>query len=130
MPLPWRLQRTCWFRVEACSWIRHAGIKNCSIPADKSLTANGVRYAFIELWVQDWSAVLARLDARSPRLSQVASTTAPAPGTEWEFGTAEETLAIWQTQLVRPAHDWLRLSAESAADQNLSEALRFLGPHE
>ena len=91
--------------------------------------ANGVRYAFVELWVRDWSAVLSRLDARSPRLSQVASATAPVPGTEWEFGTAEETLAAWQTQLVRPAHDWLRLDAESAVDQNLSTALRHLGPH-
>jgi predicted kinase len=92
--------------------------------------ASGVRYAFIELWVQDWSAVLARLDARSPRLSQVASATAPVPGTEWEFGTAEETLATWQTQLVRPEHDWLRLNAESAADQNFRAALRYLGPHQ
>ena len=91
--------------------------------------ANGVRYAFVELWVRDWSAVLSRLDARSPRLSQVASATAPVPGTEWEFGTAEETLAAWQTQLVRPAHDWLRLDAESAADLNLSAVLRYLGPH-
>lgn len=89
--------------------------------------ANGVRYAFIELWVRDWPAVLARLDARSPRRSQVAAT-APVPGTEWEFGTAEETLATWQAQLVRPEHDWLRLSAEGAADQNLSAARRYLGP--
>ena len=92
--------------------------------------ADGVRYAFIELWVQDWSAVMARLDARSPRPSQVASATAPVPGTEWEFGTAEETLATWQTQLVRPEHDWLRLNAESAANQNLSAALRYLSPHQ
>lgn len=92
--------------------------------------ANGVRYAFIELWVQDWPAVLARLDERSPRPSQVASATAPVPGTEWEFGTAEETLATWQTQLVRPDHDWLRLDAESSADQNCSAALHYLGPHQ
>ena len=92
--------------------------------------ANGVRYAFIELWVEDWSAVLARLDARSPRLSQVASATAPVPGTEWEFGTAEETFAIWQTQLVRLEHDWLRLNTDSAADQNVSAARRYLGPHQ
>jgi predicted kinase len=91
--------------------------------------ANGVRYAFIELWVQDWSTVLARLDARSPRPSQVTSATAPVPRTEWEFGTAEKTLATWQTQLVRPERDRLRLKAESAADQNLSAALRYLGPH-
>ncbi len=91
--------------------------------------ANGVRYAFIELWVEDWSAVLARLDARSPRPSQVASATAPVPGTEWEFGTAEETLATWQTQLVRPEQDWVRLSAGSGADDNLGAALRYLDPH-
>ena len=88
--------------------------------------AHGVRYAFIELWVQDWTAVLARLDARSPMSSQVSSATAPVPGTVWEFGTAEETLATWQTQLVRPEHDWLRLGAENAATQNLSAALRYL----
>ena len=90
---------------------------------------HGVRYAFIELWVQDWTAVLARLDARSPRPSQVASATEPVPGTVWEFGTAEETLATWQTQLVRPEHDWLRLDAESSADANLSAALRYLDRH-
>ena len=89
---------------------------------------HGVRYAFIELWVRDWTTVLARLDARSPMSSQVASATAPVPGTAWEFGTAEETLATWQTQLVRPERDWLRLEAESAADQNLSAALRYLHP--
>ena len=92
--------------------------------------AHGVRYAFIELWVRDWAAVLARLDARSPRPSQVASATAPVPGTEWEFGTAEETLAAWQTQLVRPELDGLRLNSESAADQNLGEALSYLRPHQ
>ena len=85
--------------------------------------------AQLAVWLRDWPAVLARLDARSPRRSQVASATAPVPGTEWEFGTAEETLAAWQTQLVRPAHDWLRLDAESAADRNLSAALRYLEPH-
>ena len=47
---------------------------------------------------------------------------------EREFGTAEETLATWQTQLVRPQHDWLRLNAKSTANQNLSAALRYLGP--
>jgi hypothetical protein len=38
MPLPWRSRRTCLSRVEACSWTRHAGIKTCSIPVDRSLT--------------------------------------------------------------------------------------------
>lgn len=89
---------------------------------------HGVRYAFIELWVQDWTTVLARLDARSPMPSQVASATAPVPGTAWEFGTAEETLANWQSQLVRPEHDWLRLAAESASKHNVRAALRYLQP--
>ncbi|CUR61697.1 hypothetical protein NOCA1280001 [metagenome] len=31
--------------------------------------AHGVRYAFIELWVQDWAAVLARLSAANQNLS-------------------------------------------------------------
>ena len=89
---------------------------------------HGVRYAFIELWVRDWTTVLARLDARSPMPSQIASATAPAPGTVWELGTAEETLARWQTQLVRPERDWLRLEAEGAAEENLDAALRYLHP--
>ena len=58
--------------------------------------AKRVRYAFIELWGRDWPAVLARPAARSPRRSQVASATASVRGTEWEFGTAVETLATWQ----------------------------------
>jgi hypothetical protein len=86
--------------------------------------------AQLAVCVRDWSVVLARLDARSPRRSQVASATEPVPGTEWEFGTAEETLATWQAQLVRPEHDWTRLSAEGAVDENLSAALRYLGPHQ
>jgi predicted kinase len=89
--------------------------------------ACGVRYAFIELWVRDWPVVLARLDDRSSKPSQVASATAPVPGTRWEFGTAQETLATWQTQLVRPHRDWLRLAAEGAANQNLRAALHYLG---
>ena len=54
--------------------------------------ACGARYAFIELWVADWSVVLDRLDQRSARPSQVASATEPVPGTSWENGTAETTL--------------------------------------
>ena len=69
--------------------------------------ALGVRYAFIELWVRDWSVVLGRLDERSPRVSQVASATAPVPGTEWEFGTPAATLEAWQNELIHPEHDWL-----------------------
>lgn len=49
----------------------------------------GVRYGFVELWAEDVSILLARLEGRSPRLSQVA--TDPTHGTEWEFGTAEAT---------------------------------------
>ncbi|MFC7362335.1 AAA family ATPase [Nocardioides astragali] len=90
---------------------------------------HGVRYAFIELWVHDWGTVLHRLDGRSPRPSQLESATSPVPGTDWEFATAEETLATWQTQLLRPEHDWLRLDAEDAAKDNLRAALRYLGPH-
>lgn len=92
--------------------------------------ALGVRYAFIELWVRDWSLVLGRLDERSPRVSQVASAAAPVPGTDWEFGTPRATLEAWQSQLVHPEHDWLRLDAEGAAEDNLSTALRYLGPDE
>jgi len=92
--------------------------------------AHGVRYAFVELWVQDWAAVLHRLDERSPKHSQVVSATAPVAGTDWEFATAQETLATWQTQLVRPEHDWLRLDAGNAVKDNLRAALRYLGPHQ
>ena len=44
----------------------------------------GVRYAFIELWASDISALLPRLDRRRPLASQVASSTDPVPGTDWE----------------------------------------------
>lgn len=88
----------------------------------------GVRYAFIELWAEDWPIVLDRLDARSPRMSQVASASEPVPGTRWEHGTAELTLATWQDQLVRPAHDWLRLDAGDTPEHNLDAALRHLAP--
>lgn len=86
----------------------------------------GVRYGFIELRVRDWAVVLARLDARSPRASQVASGSAPVTGTEWEFGTPEATLLAWQEQLVHPGADWLRLQAEAPTKDNLEEALRYL----
>ncbi len=86
----------------------------------------GARYAFIELWVHDWTVVLTRLDARVPRVSQVASATAPVPGTDWELGTAEATLQGWQEQLVRPEDDWLRLDAEAPVEDNVAEALRYL----
>ena len=86
----------------------------------------GVRYAFVELWASDTSALLPRLDRRVPRASQVASSTAPVPGTAWEFGTPEQTLATWQSQLVRPEQDWLRLDADVSVEANLAEALAYL----
>ena len=88
--------------------------------------AAGVRYAFIELWATDVTTLLARLDSRSPRVSQVASSTEPVPGTEWELGTPEATLRAWQSQLVRPDGDWLRLDADRPAQANLAEALADL----
>lgn len=87
----------------------------------------GVRYAFIELWASDVSSLLARLDARSPRISQIASGTDPVPGTAWEFGTPQATLRTWQSQLVRPDEDWLRLDAEQPTTSILTDALAFLG---
>ena len=88
--------------------------------------AAGVRYAFLELWAADVSSLLTRLDARVPRISQVASATDPVPGTEWEFGTPEATLRTWQAQLVRPDEDWLRLDAEQPAASILADALTYL----
>jgi predicted kinase len=41
----------------------------------------GVRYAFIELWTQDWSVVVARLNGLAARVSQVASGRAPRHAT-------------------------------------------------
>lgn len=90
--------------------------------------ACGARYAFIELWVADWSVVLDRLDQRSARSSQVASATEPVPGTSWENGTAETTLRAWQAQLVRPGTGSLRLSAESTLEHNVAAALAYLAP--
>lgn len=89
-------------------------------------TEAGVRYGLIELWVRDWSVVMTRLDSRVPKVSQVASGSAPVPGTNWEFGTAEATLVAWQEQLVHPEVDWLRLHAEAPTRDNLAEALRYL----
>ncbi len=86
----------------------------------------GVRYAFIELWVPDVSVLPPRLDAREPRVSQVASATDPVPGTAWEFGTAEATLSEWQKQLLHP-RDWLRLDATDPKEVNLERSLLYLG---
>lgn len=87
---------------------------------------SGVRYAFIELWAQNVSVLLPRLDAREPRISQVASATDPVPGTAWEFGTAGATLTEWQKQLLHP-RDWLRLEATDPNEVNLERALMYLG---
>ena len=86
----------------------------------------GVRYAFIELWATEVSFLLARLDTRAPRISQVASATDPVAGTEWELGTPEATLRAWQSQLVRPEEDWLRLDAQQPAASILAAALSYL----
>ena len=86
----------------------------------------GVRYAFIELWATEVSFLLARLDTRTPRISQVASATEPVVGTEWELGTPEATLRTWQSQLVRPDEDWLRLDAQQPAASILADALTYL----
>lgn len=88
----------------------------------------GVRHAFIELWASDASALLPRLDARTPRISQVASSTDPVPGTVWEFGTPVDTLREWQSQLVHPERDWLRIDAGKPMDANIAEALAYLDP--
>ncbi|WP_165807170.1 AAA family ATPase [Nocardioides currus] len=88
--------------------------------------AAGIRYAFIELWAPDVSVLLTRLDEREPRISQVASATAPVPGTAWEFGTAEATLSEWQEQLLRPDGDWIRLNATHPREANLERALEYL----
>lgn len=85
-----------------------------------------VRHAFIELWASDPPALLPRLDHRLPRASQVASSSAPVPGTDWELGTPEKTLSAWQSQLVRPEQDWLRLDAEVSVEANLADALAYL----
>ena len=45
-------------------------------------------------------------------------------------GTPAATLEAWQNELIHPEHDWLRLPAEGATEDNLSTALRYLGPDE
>lgn len=87
----------------------------------------GVRYGFVELWAEDVSVLLARLDRRTPKISQLASATDPVPGTDWEFGTGEATLQGWQRQLVHPESDCLRLDAEAPSDENLARVLGYLG---
>ncbi len=85
--------------------------------------AAGVPYRFVELWAEDPAALLPRLDGRVPRPSQVASSSDPVPGTEWEHGTAVATLRAWQEQLVRPEVGYLRLDAALPPDELLRAAL-------
>ncbi len=85
-----------------------------------------VPYALIELWAADPATLLSRLDRREARCSQVASSTHPAPGTGWEFGSGPETLRAWQDQLVRPDVGWLRLDALAPPEDTLDAALTFL----
>lgn len=86
----------------------------------------GVPHRFVELWADDVAVLLERLEERTPLPSQVASSTLPAPGTEWEHGTAAATLAAWQQQLIRPDRGWLRLDASHSAHDNLRRALTYL----
>ena len=86
----------------------------------------GVPYRFIELWAEDISSVLPRLDQRRPRISQVASSSRPVEGSEWEFGTPLATLSAWQDQLLRPSENWLRLDAARPVDVNLAAATTYL----
>ena len=88
--------------------------------------AAGVPYRFVELWVDDPVDLLPRLDARVPRPSQVASSSDPVPGTEWEHGTAEATMRAWQDQLVRPRDGYVRLDAALPPDELLRAALTGL----
>ncbi len=88
----------------------------------------GTAYRFIELWADDPAALLARLDDRTARRSQVASSTDPVPGTTWELGTAVDTLRGWQQQLVRPERDWLRIDALLEPASALGTALAYLRP--
>ena len=87
-----------------------------------------VPYRLIELWVDDVAAVLPRLDARTPRPSQVASASQPPEGTVWESGTPLATLSTWQGQLVRPPEGWVRLDATRPVEENLARATEFLSP--
>ncbi len=88
----------------------------------------GVPYRLVELWVQDVASVLPRLDARTPRASQVASASRPPQGADWESGTPLATLSTWQDQLVRPTEGWVRLDATRPARENLARAIEFLSP--
>ncbi len=86
-----------------------------------------VPYRMVELWADDVRDLLARLDERTPRRSQVASSTSPVADTSWEEGTAQQTLRAWQAQLVRPDEGWLRLDALRPLEVNLAAALAHLG---
>jgi predicted kinase len=88
--------------------------------------AASVPYAFIELLADDAATLLTRLDRRIPRASQVASSATAAPGTTWEFGSAEATLRAWQRQLVRPPRDSLRLNAADAVSENAARAHAYV----
>jgi hypothetical protein len=88
-----------------------------------------VPYRFVELRVDDPAALLPRLDGRVPRPSQVASSSDPVPGTEWEHGTAEATMRAWQEQLVRPQDGYVRLDAALPPDELLHAALTGLEPN-
>jgi predicted kinase len=88
-----------------------------------------VPYRFVELHVDDPAALLPRLDGRVPRPSQVASSSDPVPGTEWEHGTAEATMRAWQEQLVRPQDGYVRLDAALPPDELLHAALTGLEPN-
>ena len=85
-----------------------------------------VPYGFIELTTGDPSILLARLDRRTPKASQVVSSTAAAVGTQWEFGTAEATLTAWQHQLVRPERGLLVLDAALDTAHNLALVNAYL----
>lgn len=88
----------------------------------------GVPYRLIELWAEDVASVLPRLDARTPRPSQVASASRAPEDTDWEYDTPLATLSTWQKQLVRPPDGWVRLDATRPVEENLAEAISFLAP--
>lgn len=86
----------------------------------------GVPYGFIELTTDDLPLLLSRLDRRTPRRSQVASSTEPVVGTTWELGTAEATLTAWQHQLVRPERGALTLDAALDVTQHMALVTPYL----
>lgn len=86
-----------------------------------------VPYRMVELWADKVGDLLPRLDERTPRPSQVASSTSPVADALWEEGTALRTLQAWQAQLVRPDEGWLRLDALRPLEVNLAAALTHLG---